>query len=196
MIIGEKISLKPIELSDSELLQKLMNDPSIVNNTVGWSFPVSLHSQESFIKSLSGSNRDYRFIIMDNQSKQNIGVTGLWNIHWQNRSAESAIKLLPEACNRGYGTETIMLIMAWAFYSVGLQRLYAEILNINQASLSLYTKKCHWRSEGVQLKAVFKAGEWHNLHNIAILKEEFDLIDNAKKYIDFVCPSNGLSDNS
>lgn len=196
MLMSEKISLKPIEIGDSELLQKLMNDPLIVGNTVGWSFPVSLHSQEDFIKSLPNSQKDYRFIIKDNDSQRHVGITGLWNINWLNRSAESGIKILSEEKNKGYGTESLMLIMAWAFYSVGLRRLYAEILSINKPSLTLYVNKCHWRIEGIQKQAVFKAGEWHDLHTLAILKEEFDQHPEAKKYINFACPTKYLSETN
>lgn len=193
MLIGKKISLKPIEIEDSKLLQQLMNDPLITNNTVGWSFPVSLHSQESFIKSLPSTQKDYRFIIKDNELQKHIGMTGLWNINWQNRSAESGIKILSQENNKGYGTESLMLMMAWAFYSVGLRRLYAEILSTNKPSLTLYIDKCHWRNEGVQKEAIFKAGEWCDLHNLAILKEEFDQHPDAKRYINFVCPTTHIA---
>ena len=47
MIKGKRISLRPIELEDAKLLQSLMNDIAISDNVVGWSFPVSLYSQES-----------------------------------------------------------------------------------------------------------------------------------------------------
>ncbi|MGC6405625.1 GNAT family N-acetyltransferase [Bisgaard Taxon 45] len=190
MLTANKISLKPIELSDCKLLQHLMNDPLITGKTVGWNFPVSLHSQENFIRSLTTSQKDYRLVIMENESQKNIGITGLWDIDWQSRSARSGIKLLPPYMNKGYGSETIMLMTAWAFYSVGLRRLYAEILAMNQPSLALYTKKCQWRLEGTEREATFKAGEWHDLHNIAILKHEFDQLQEAQKYIHFVCPNN------
>ncbi|MFC1171052.1 GNAT family N-acetyltransferase [Pasteurella multocida] len=190
MLTGEKVALRAIELKDSELLQHLMNDPLITGKTIGWTFPVSLHAQENFIKSLSNSNKDYRFIVVDKQTRAAIGLTGLWNIHWQNRSAESAIKLSPHESQKGYGTETIMLMMAWAFYTVGLRRLYAEILTENAPSLAVYLKKCYWRIEGTQREAIFKAGEWRDVHNIAILKEEFDQLPEAQKYIHFVCPNN------
>lgn len=188
MIDGNNISLRAIELQDASLLQSLMNDPLISENVVGWSFPVSLHSQDNWIKNSTNNNSTYRFVIVDKQTQEAIGITGLWNIDWHNLSAESAIKILPKKTKKGIGTEALMLVQAWAFYTVGLRRLYAEILAFNSSSLALYVKKCGWRVEGCQKEAIFRKGEWQDLYNVAILKKDFDKLPNAQIFIDFVCP--------
>lgn len=187
MIKSAKLSLRPIELHDDDLLQKLMNDPYVTENVVGWSFPVSIFSQKNWIQS-NNNNSNYRLAVVDNNSNKTIGITGLWEIDWHNQSAMSAIKLLPEYTKKGLGTEAIMLSMAWAFYSVGLRRLYAEILDFNGPSLGAYVKKCGWRVEGRQREAVFRRGEWHDLYNVAILKREFDALPAASEFINTVCP--------
>ncbi len=187
MIKSAKLSLRPIELHDDDLLQKLMNDPYVTGNVVGWSFPVSIFSQKNWIQS-NNNNSNYRLAVVDNNSNKTIGITGLWEIDWHNQSAMSAIKLLPEHTKKGLGTEAIMLSMAWAFYSVGLRRLYAEILDFNGPSLGAYVKKCGWKVEGRQREAIFRKGEWHDLYNVAILKREFDVLPQASEFIQTVCP--------
>lgn len=188
MLVGQNLSLRPVELSDDLLLQSLMNEPLITEYVVGWSFPVSLHSQDNWIKNSTNNNSTYRFVIVDQQTQEAIGITGLWNIDWHNLSAESAIKILPKKTKKGIGTEALMLVQAWAFYTVGLRRLYAEILAFNSSSLALYVKKCGWRVEGCQKEAIFRKGEWHDLYNVAILKKDFDKLPDAQIFIDFVCP--------
>ena len=187
MIKSAKLSLRPVELHDDDLLQKLMNDPYVTGNVVGWSFPVSIFSQKNWIQS-NNNNSNYRLAVVDNNSNKTIGITGLWEIDWHNQSAMSAIKLLPEHTKKGLGTEAIMLSMAWAFYSVGLRRLYAEILDFNGPSLGAYVKKCGWKVEGRQREAIFRKGEWHDLYNVAILKREFDVLPQASEFIQAVCP--------
>lgn len=187
MITGKNLSLRPIELEDDRLLQQLINDPQVSENVVGWSFPVSLFSQSNWIQSNSNGS-SYRLVIVDNESNEAIGITGLWDIDWHNRSAMSAIKLLPKNTKKGFGTEAIMLGMAWAFYSVGLRRLYAAILDFNGPSMGAYVKNCGWRVEGRQKEAIFKKGEWHDLYNFAILKREFDALESANNFINSVCP--------
>ena len=187
MIVGINVSLRPIELSDSSILQELMNNPNITDNVVGWSMPVSLLSQELWIKNIdSGSN--YRLVVVDNSTDEAIGITGLWDMDWHNQSAMSAIKLIPAKIKKGYGTEAIMLSMAWAFYNVGLRRLHGAILDFNGPSMGAYVKKCGWRVEGCQREAIFRKGGWHDLYNVAILKREFDQLPDAQDFIQLVCP--------
>lgn len=81
-----------------------------------------------------------------------------------------------------------MLTMAWAFYTVGLRRLYASILDFNISSLTLYNKKCNWRIEGCERQSVFRKGCWHDVYNLAILKTEFDNLEQSEEYINLVCP--------
>src|SRR5690606_20031217 len=126
--------------------------------------------------------------VVDNETNEAIGITGLWDIDWHNQSALSAIKLLPSYKGKGLGTETVMLTMAWAFYSVGLRRLHSTILDFNGPSLGLYIKKCGWRVEEHQREAIFRKGEWHDLYNVAILKKEFDALPQASEFIQAVCP--------
>lgn len=187
MIVGKNISLRPIELSDSIVLQELMNNPNITDNVVGWSMPVSLLSQETWIKNIN-SGSSFRLIVVDNSTNEAIGITGLWELDWHNQSAMSAIKLIPSKTKKGYGTEAIMLSMAWAFYKVGLRRLHGAILDFNGPSMGAYVKKCGWRIEGRQKEAIFRKGSWHDLYNVAILKPEFDILIDSQTYVDLVCP--------
>ena len=187
MITGKNLSLRPIELEDDRLLQQLINDPQVSENVVGWSMPVSLFSQRNWIQSNSGGS-SYRLAIVDNESNEAIGITGLWDIDWHNQSAMSAIKLLPVKTKKGFGTEAIMLGMAWAFYNVGVRRLHGAILDFNGPSMGAYVKKCGWRIEGRQREAIFRKGGWHDLYSVAILKHEFDALPNASEFINMVCP--------
>ena len=186
MIKSAKLSLRPIELNDDILLQQLINNPLVSENVVGWTFPVSLFSQKNWIQS-NTNNLSYRLVVVDNETNEAIGITGLWDIDWHNQAAMSAIKLLPEKTKKGFGTEAIMLSMAWAFYNVGLRRLHGAILDFNGPSMGAYVKKCGWKVEGRQREAIFRKGEWHDLYNVAILKREFDALPAASEFINAVC---------
>ena len=187
MIKSKLLSLRPIELNDDIILQQLINNPLVSENVVGWTFPVSLFSQKNWIQS-NINNLSYRLVVVDNETNEAIGITGLWDIDWHNQAAMSAIKLLPEKTKKGFGTEAIMLSMAWAFYNVGLRRLHGAILDFNGPSMGAYVKKCGWKVEGRQREAIFRKGEWHDLYSVAILKREFDVLPAASEFINSVCP--------
>src|SRR5690554_3339724 len=84
MIKSENIGLRPIEESDLEFLCELANDPYVSTMVVGWGFPVSTIQQAQWIKNQYQNNSTLRLIVVDLISNQPIGLTGLWDIDWQN----------------------------------------------------------------------------------------------------------------
>lgn len=184
------IGLRPIEESDLEFLCELTNDPYVSTMVVGWGFPISTVQQVQWVKSQHVNDKTVRLVVVDLETNEPVGLSGLWDIDWKNRSALSATKLLPSKVKKGFGTESIMLTMAWAFYSLGLRRLYGAILDFNAPSMAVYLKKCGWRVEGCQKEAVFRKGRWCDLYNVAILKNEFDLLPEVEAYIEAIHPAN------
>src|SRR5664280_1119830 len=94
-----------------------------------------------------------RFAVVSLESGETIGLTGLWDLDWHNRSAMSGIKLDVTSAPRGAGSDTVMLVNALASYEVGLHRLSSSILDFNAASYHLYVRKCGWRLEGIEKQA-------------------------------------------
>lgn len=190
MIKYNKIGLRPIEESDLEAIYELANDTFISTMVVGWGWPLSKIQQSEWIKNQHKNEQTIRLAVVDLDTNETLGISGLWDIDWQNRSALTATKLLPSKVKKGIGRDAIMLTMAWAFYSVGLRRLYGSILDFNSASMSVYIKKCGWRVEGCEKQSIFRKGRWCDLYRVAILKSEFDdLVDN-EIFIDSVHPSD------
>lgn len=190
MFKSEVIGLRAIEESDLDFLCELANDPYVSTMVVGWGFPISKVQQTQWIKSQHVNEKTARLVVVNLENNEAIGVSGLWDIDWQNRSAMSATKLLPSKVKKGFGTESIMLTMAWAFYSLGLRRLHGAILDFNAPSMAVYVKKCGWRIEGCQKEAVFRKGRWCDLYSLAILKSEFDLLPNIDTYIENIHPAS------
>lgn len=190
MFKSKNIGLRPIEQRDITVLTELANDTLIATMVVGWSNPVSEVQQAQWIASQHTSTTTVRLVVVDLATDEAIGVTGLWDIDWHNQSAMTATKLLPSKVKKGFGTESIMLTMAWAFYNVGLRRLYGSILDFNGPSMAAYVKKCGWRIEGCNKEAIFRKGRWCDLYQVAILKTDFDKLHNIIEFIDGVYPGD------
>lgn len=189
MIKGKSLYLRPVEQCDLAFMQELANDAQISGAVVGWDFPVSSLDQQRWLESMSGNVRTRRLTVVDSQSHEPIGLTGLWDIDWHNQSALTATKLHPARLLKGVGTEAILLTMAWSFYVVGLRRLHSSILDFNGPSLGAYVKKCGWRIEGREAESVFRKGRWCDLYRVAALKKDFDALDVAQEYVGLVCPT-------
>ena len=171
-MMGQRVIFRAVEEEDLKLLQEWINDPVISGLVGGWSFPVSMAQQRQwFADSLKDPNTQ-RFIVEDYESEV-LGLTGLWQIDWHNRHALTALKLGEGARGKGYGTDAILTLMSYAFFEVGLNRLWGSILAYNLPSYKAYVEKCGWRVEGILRQAVYRKGRFYDLIRVAALKEEF-----------------------
>ena len=173
IISGERVNIRAIEYEDLDFLKDIMNSPELEKMENGFYFPVSRGRQEQWYQEYLRSQSDNRFIIETKEGRQ-IGYTCLLNIDWKNRKAHTGIKLYGmENYGKGFGTDSVLSIMKFAFYEMQLNRLEGFIIDYNHASKKLYLDKCGWKIEGVQREAVFKNGQYHDLIMVASLKSEF-----------------------
>ena len=192
MIKGKRVLLRTVEAGDLELCQSLFNDMDIKRMVVGWDFPVSMEAQKRWFDSLIGKKNEVRFVIETKAGKP-IGLTGLWDIDWHNRNALTAVKLIlsNDTKGKGYGRDAIMTLGAYAFYDVGLNRLWSEIIDYNEASLKAYVERSGWKVEGQFRKHIFRGGAFHDLYYVACLKEDFESVSDAKDYLrSYASPAN------
>jgi RimJ/RimL family protein N-acetyltransferase len=184
MIRGKKVILRAVEEEDLGFCQRLYNDPDVRAVVVGWDFPVSLQNQKQWFDTLGKDKNNVRFIV-ETSEKLPIGLTGLWDIDWHNRHALTATKLMVscEIRGKGYGRDAIMAMNAYAFFEVGLRRLWGAILDINVPSFKSYVERSGWKVEGRFRQHIFRNGSYHDLYYVACLKEDFLAVPDAGDYI-------------
>jgi len=140
MLTGRLVTLRPIRAEDLGFLADLANTLEVRRNVVGWDWPVSPDAQHDWFAASLRDSHTHRLTVTDVTTGAPIGLTGLWDVDWHNQSASTAVKLMPGTAPKGAGSDSIMLIMAWSFYEVGLRRLYSTILDSNAASLGAYVR--------------------------------------------------------
>jgi RimJ/RimL family protein N-acetyltransferase len=173
-IKGEKVVLRAIETGDLNFLRDLHNDPEIANLIGGWSFPISMADQEEWYKKTRIDEHTKRFIIELIDSHEAIGYTGLWDIDWKDRRAYTGIILKRDYWGKGYGRDSVMTLMHYAFYELGLMRLDSDIIEYNNSSLKLYLERCGWKKEGIRRRHIFRNGRFFDRILIGILREEYE----------------------
>jgi RimJ/RimL family protein N-acetyltransferase len=190
MLVGKKVKLRAVEEKDLNFCQSLYNDDHLRGLVVGWDFPISMHSQEKWFKSMSPQDKNNIRLIIETYDGTVIGLTGLWNIDWHNRNALTAIKLKGESLSgKGFGRDAIMLMNAYSFFDVGLVRLWGTILEYNIPSFNSYVKKSGWIVEGLLRKHIFRNGYFHNLYYVGCLIEDFLKVVDSRDYIPEKIPS-------
>ncbi|MFC8847556.1 MULTISPECIES: GNAT family N-acetyltransferase [unclassified Micromonospora] len=187
MLTGRLVELRPMEAGDLPFLAELSNHTVVRTHVVDWHWPVVPDAQREWFQRAAADQHTRRLTVVDPASREPVGLTGLWSVDWHNRSALSAIKLMPGRTPRGAGTDALMLVMAWAFHEVGLRRLHTTILDFNAASLGVYVRKCGWRVEGRERESVFRGGRWCDLFHVAALRPDFAVLPDAAEYVERVC---------
>jgi RimJ/RimL family protein N-acetyltransferase len=184
MILGKRIRLRAVEERDLAELAAWINDPEISRLVGGFSFPVSMNQQRDWFEKTRAEGATQRWIVETTDGSETLGLTGLWRIDWVNRHALTALKLGGrDIRGKGYGTDAIMTVMSYAFFQLGLNRLWGEILPFNVASYKAYVEKCGWKVEGIFREHVFRDGRYHDQLRVAVLKSDFLALETAQAYL-------------
>ena len=111
--------------------------------------------------------------IRDGEGWQLAGNAGLFNLEWSNRSAEFGIFLGDKArWDKGYGTEVLQAILRHAFDTLNLNRVYLRVHATNARAKRSY-EKAGLVPEGTMRQAVFRHGEYVDIHIMSILRSEW-----------------------
>ncbi len=179
-IIGERVYLRPLERSDIEGgWHDWINDGSVTINLMS-PFPQNLESMQSYFDSNQNSS-NVMFAICDKKNDQYIGNARLSRINWINRTAEYG-RLIGNADYRGkgYGTDALIALFRYGFYTLGLNRIWSLAWVENNASLRS-NDKVGMVNEGIARQAVFKNGKFHDMVTLSMIREDFETLHGGFK---------------
>lgn len=177
-IKGKKVTLRAVERADLELLHRWANDPEIGQMLGGWHFPGSMDYQEMWFTGLKTDQRNQRFAI-ETPDLGLIGTANLVDIDWKNGHAHHGMLLGDKDMRgKGYGVDTIMAIMRFAFEELRLHRLDGSIIEYNQPSYRTYVEKCGWVVEGRKREWYFRQNRRWDRIIVGITRDDyFKLLD-------------------
>ena len=182
-IKGKIVTLRAIEEKDLELLNKWANDSEIQYWLGGWHFPISREEQKSWFASLSIYSDNQRFAI-DTEENGLIGTANLVDLDWKNRNAFHGMLLGDKNIRgKGFGMDTVMAIMKYAFEELGLERLDGSIIEYNKASLHLYVDKCGWKVEGRQRKWYYRKNQYWDKIIVGVTKNDYLELISVDNYL-------------
>ncbi|MCK9617323.1 MAG: GNAT family N-acetyltransferase [Lentimicrobiaceae bacterium] len=166
MIKGNNISLRAPEPEDIQKLFEWENDRSLwhLSNTVA---PFSRYMLEQYILSASNdifSQKQLRLMIdlLDNSEKTGcIGIVDLFDFEPIHKRAGIGILLHSDYREKGFASQTLDLLMAYAKETLLLHQLYCNIETNNTVSIRLFQKKGFIVS-GTKLQWNFHGNQWHD----------------------------------
>lgn len=155
-----RLFLRAFEPDDYKTTINWRNDTEIWNMVVGTKYYVSEAYEKRWTEEAINNTSNIRLAICLNINKKHIGNIYITNIDLNNRSGRTAILIgEKEYWGKGYGTEAMNLLLAYAFEERNLHRIEAFILENNAASIKAHIK-AGYKQEGVLRQAVFKNGKW------------------------------------
>ena len=163
LLKGEYIFLRALEKEDLDFLFKLENDTGIweISGTVA---PYSKSILEFYLENAHRDIYDVkqlRLVICTNNGIV-LGLIDLFDFDPKNKRAGIGIIIVEESKrNRGVGSEALEILCTYAFHSLELHQLYANILEENERSIHLF-KKLGFTKVGIKKDWVSSGGEYKN----------------------------------
>lgn len=116
---------------------------------------------------------DFYFHLRTLDDDRLIGFVVLFNVKWRNRSAELAIGIgAADDRGKGYGSEALNLILAYAFVELGLRRVGLSVLAYNARAIKAY-ERAGFVLEGTRRQMVERDGQIFDLLEYGILNDEW-----------------------
>ena len=177
-IMGNKVFLRGIEEEDLPALHKWSNNPEIWYMLGGWHFPSSMAFMQRWFESLQNDDLNQKFAI-EAPDLNLIGIAHLIDIDWKNNHAFHGMMIGDKDIRgKGYGVDTIMATMRYAFEELHFERLDGTIIEYNEISLNVYCKKCGWKEEGRQKNWYFRKNKYWDRIIVGITRDDyFELIE-------------------
>lgn len=173
-IEGEKIYLRNLREEDAEGNYKYwFDDEEVCKGNSHHRFPEAEQSLKKYINEVNSTISKLVLAIIDKKNSNYIGNVSLQNINYFNRSAEFAIIIgEKEYWGRGIGKEVANLIINHGFNSLNLNRIYLGTY-VDNVGMRGIAKTLGFKEEGLRRQADYKDGNYVDIVEFGILKNEF-----------------------
>jgi RimJ/RimL family protein N-acetyltransferase len=102
-----------------------------------------------------------------------IGNVAFFDLQWIHRCAEIGILIGDKTqWNKGYGTETMRLMLKYGFETLNLNRIYLRVYRDNLGGIKAY-ERAGFVHEGVQRQAIFSEGHYTDVLMMSVLRDEY-----------------------
>lgn len=171
-----RVYLRALEPEDYKTSIKWRNDDEIWNMVGGPKYFVSEAYEKKWVEDAIADSTNISLAICLKENDEYIGNAYINDIDWINRSAHAPSMIGEKRYwSSGLATEARLLLLHFAFYERGFNRIWAHILEDNIGSKRM-CEKCGYKEEGILRKSVYKNGIFKNQIVMSVLREEFDNI--------------------
>ena len=171
-----KLILQPVEYRHLSWLKSMRNNPEVMDFCRQ---PLLLSDvmQEDWLKGLSKNRDMIPFIVSDTELKSGedwVAYCAFSHIDQLAKRAECSYFVDPKLRGKGYGEETIFLLLHYGFYRLGYQTINTDTFEYNKKEVEI-NKSCGFEESGRHVRHYFKRGMLIDSIIVYITREMFDL---------------------
>lgn len=174
MVEFKNIGIRAIEIDDLILIKKWRNDENLRQYFREYREFSMSQIKEWYLRMLN-DNKFEMFVIVDLNADEVIGVTGITYIDWVNRHADVHFYIGKSSSwiDEEYSPIAFKLILSYGFNVLNLNKLWAEIYEIDIKKLTFF------KSKGFEVDATLRDhyyynGKYYNSHILSLLKSDYE----------------------
>ena len=172
VLIGKRVYLRPLAKEDLVYLRKWSQDTEI-RALIGETASMSQTDSERFLKKVYDDSSREWFVVIVKKDDQVIGEAGLLRMDAAWRTTDVSVIIgEKEEWGKGYGTETILLLLDYAFGHLNFHRVAIGVVGFNEGAIRFW-EKAGFRKEGVHRDEYYYDGKYHDFVMMSILEDEF-----------------------
>lgn len=171
---GPRIYLRALEEKDlAGGYFQWLNDAEVCEHNSHATFPNSEQKQRRYLEYAQTASDAVVLAVVTRDRDRHIGNVSLQRINWLDRTAELAILIGERGYWRsGLSTEACRLLVEYGFVRLNLNRIGCGTSerNVGMQKLAL---RLGMRQEGLRRKAMYKNGEYLDIVEFGVLREEY-----------------------
>jgi len=172
VLIGKRVCLRPLAKEDLVHLRKWSGDAEI-RGLIGEVTPMSEADSEKFLCEVHADGNRQWFVVVIKENSRVIGEAGLLRMNRAWRATDVSVIIgEKEEWGEGYGTETILLLLDYAFGHLNFHRVALGVVGFNDRALRFW-EKVGFRKEGIQRDGYYYDGDYYDFVMMSILEDEF-----------------------
>jgi ribosomal-protein-alanine N-acetyltransferase len=176
MYYGEKVRLRALELEDLDVVMENWNNLEM-RRFLATTWPMSKNAERKWLERVTTMDpwRDGGMVlaIEDKKTQEFLGTASFFDISKQSQRAEFGIAIHnPENFGKGYGTDTVRVMLWVGFHILGLNSVFLITLDENDRAQRAY-KKAGFKPVGRYRQAAYMMGKFHDFIIMDSIREDF-----------------------
>jgi RimJ/RimL family protein N-acetyltransferase len=175
MIVGERVTLRPLQPEDVEQTLLLRYDMEANKALMGFPHPVNIENEKQWLTGLypNGERKAVFLALIENSTHDFAGYMSVKNINYISGTADFGIILGKNFRGKGYASEGMKLFFNYLYRELHLRKLTLYVLEDNTPAVKAY-ERIGFVREGLLKEHTWQSGLYKNVVIMSIFEEKLE----------------------